>query len=143
MSKYMEELAAAWVGWLRHRNAVQEKVINLIQAADERLQDDEELRKSELKRLQRSFYKVAIADKLREKKKFEGYSPEHLLKLADELLDKRVCVSGLRGRPSDMRTPDEERDYSAARVQWSNLLKKAQVRAADPRGGDTSRYRLR
>lgn len=136
MSDYMEELATAWVGWVRHRTAVQDKVLALIQKTNARFEDDEELRKSELKRLQKSLYRVAIADRLLDKAEFCSTPPKTLLGFADVILNKRGHVPGTRGKPDDMRTPDEERYYGAARVRWCDLLKKADVPPADDRGGD-------
>lgn len=141
MSNYMGDLATAWVGWLRHRNAVQDKVISLIQKTDAQFDGDEEMRRSELKRLQRSFYRVAVAEKLLEKDVSTASSPTHFLQLADDLLDKRCHVPGMRARPANMRTPEEDRHYGTVRVRWSYLLKKVRVQAADDRGGDNSRYR--
>lgn len=141
MIDYMEELASAWVGWLRHRNAVQQKVVAVVQQTDTRFQDDEHLRQTQLKPLQRSFYRVAIADKLVESKSYGSRSPAELLNLADRMLDKKGYKPGVRGRGPDMRTADEERLYLTVRVRWSYLLKKARVRPADPRGGDTSYLR--
>lgn len=139
MMNYMEELASAWVGWLRHRKAVQEKVVELIRRTDAQFKDDEHLRSSSLQLLRESFYRVAIAEKLVESGKYNSFSHAKLLSLAQEIRDKR----GHKGaRSRDMRTADEERYYASARVRWSNLLKKADVRAADPRGGDTSSYRI-
>jgi hypothetical protein len=142
MSNYMEELTTAWVGWLRHRNAVQEKVVELVRSTDARFGTNEDRRDVELKRLQRSFYRVAIADKLFESGKFAAWSPSQLLLLADEILDKMGYVAGRRGRHSEVRTAHEERLYGTVRVRWSQLLKKARVRAADSRGGDTSHFRF-
>jgi hypothetical protein len=141
MLDYMEELVSAWVGWLRHRDAVQIKVIRFVKQTNDRFRNDEERRQVELKRLQRSFYRVAIADKLLEMKIYSSKSPRELLGIADEILDKRGCKIGIRGRDSNMRTPSEERLYTTVRVRWSYLLKKARVRAADSRGGDTSYWR--
>jgi hypothetical protein len=141
MLNYMEELTSSWVGYVRHRNAVQDKVISLVRKTDTRFGDDEELRQSELKRLQRSFYRVAIADKLLDQEQFKSSSPARLLEMADEILEKRGNVRGNRGG-SDMRTAEEERYCGTVRVRWSTLLKRARVRAADPRGGDTSHYRI-
>jgi hypothetical protein len=143
MASYMEELTAAWVGWLRHRNALQDKVISLIQKTDERFEDDEDRRRLELKQLQRSFYRVAIADKLLENPRWSSLPEAQLLDRAEKILDKRVYVPTIRGRPAEMRAPDEERLYGTVRVRWSNLLKKARVRPPDDRGGDTTQYRLR
>lgn len=143
MATYMEELAAAFVSWFRHRDAVQDKVIRLIQKTDARFEDDEELRKSELRRLRADFCRVAIAERLLEKKDFSAASPEQLLRFANEILEKKCNVPHVRSRPKDMRTPEEERFYLGARVRWSGLLKKADVRAADNRGGDTSHLRGR
>ena len=143
MSNYMEALTTAWVGWIRHRNAVQNEVISLVQKTDTRFEHDEGMRKSELKRLQRSFYRVAVAEKLLEKNVTTNGSPAQLLKLADDILGKRCNIPGVRARPMDMRTQEEERYYGTVRVRWSYLLKKARVQASDDRGGDNSRSRLR
>jgi hypothetical protein len=138
----MEELAAAWVGWVRHRNAVQDKVIQLVQQTDARFEHDADLRNVALQLLRESFYRVAIADKLLESGRYASCSAEQLLSQAECIRDKRGYKALEGARSADMRTPEEERYYSTVRVRWSNLLKRARVAAADPRGGDTSMYRL-
>ena len=141
MRDYMEELASEWVGWLRYRNAVQSKVVELVRKTDACFEADEDRRKVELKRLQASFYRVAIAEKLVEAGQFDSSSPSQALEEAEQILSKLGHKPGTRGRSSDMRTAEEDRYYGTVRVRWSNLLKKARVRAADPRGGDTSAFR--
>lgn len=141
MLDYMEELASAWVGWLRQRNAVQDKVVRFVQQTDSRFRKDEGQRQTELKRLQRSFYRVAIAEKLAESNVYASSSPNELLTIAGEIIDKKGHKLGVRGRLPEMRTAGEERLYSTVRVRWCYLLKKARVRAADPRGGDNSYWR--
>ena len=142
MIDYMEELASAWVGWLRHRNAVQEKVIRLVQQTNARLEDDEELRSMALHLLRESFYRVAIAEKLVESGKYPGLAPDELLAHAETIRYKQGHKARDVRRSADTRTAEEERYYSTVRVRWSKLLNKAGVPAADPRGGDTSMYRL-
>lgn len=141
MRDYMEELASEWVGWLRYRNAVQSKVVELVRRTDARFEANEERRQVELKRLQTSFYRVAIAEKLVEDGHLSPSTPNAALERAEQILGKLGYKPGTRGRSSEMRTADEERYYGTVRVRWSYLLKKARVRAADPRGGDTSHFR--
>jgi hypothetical protein len=141
MSDYMEELASEWVGWLRYRNAVQSKVVELVRRTDFRFETDEHRRQVELKRLQASFYRVAIAEKLIEGGKFTSSSPNEVLDSAELILQKSGHKPGARDSSSEMRTAEEERHYGTVRVRWSYLLKKARVRAADARGGDTSGFR--
>jgi hypothetical protein len=142
MPSYMEELSAAFIGWLRHRDAVQDAVIRLIQKTDTRFEDDEDLRKSELQRLRNDFWRVAVAERLTDKGSTSTSSAQ-LLKRAEELLAKKCYDPLVHRRPPNMRTKEEEDHYLAARVRWSGLLKKAKVRAADSRGGDTSHFRRR
>ena len=68
-------------------------------------------------------------------------SPGEILEKAEQMLGKLGHKHGARGRSSEMRTAEEERYYLTVRVRWSYLLKKAGVRSADPRGGDTSPFR--
>lgn len=135
---YLEEPAFAWVRWLERRKTARDSVIALIQKADERLANDPASRRSELKRLQRSYYRAVIASTL-VKTKTHSPSPEReLLEAAHNIIEKRGYTSGSH----DSRSLEEERMYGAARVRWAKLLKSARVRTADRRGGDTSKFRL-
>lgn len=134
MTSRMGELVETWVSWVRHRDAVKGKVIELIIRTNERFEKDERERQNALKILQREFYRVALAEKLRNGSQADFW-PEKLLERAEQILDKKVHVPGLKGKPSDMRSADEERAYTAVRVRWSRLLKEAQVDASDNRGG--------
>ena len=138
--KYMEELVVAWLG-NRRRNAQERAVIELIQRTDARFRDDEDVREQAGKSLQRDFYRVAVAEKLAEKEEFTSASQEQLLARADEILNKSHHRFGPGAEPTTMRTIEEQRYQNAARVRWCNLLKKADVRAFDNRGGDTSYLR--
>ena len=143
MASYMEDLTSKWVGWSRRRYAVEDEVIALVRKTDDCFDGDEERRVHHLRRLQTDFYRVAIADKLLEDERFSSYPPATRLELADEILGKRGNASGTRTPGSETRSAQEERYYGTVRVRWCYLLKKARVRAADPRGGDTSHHRMR
>jgi hypothetical protein len=135
----MEELVASWLDYARQRAALLDKISSLVRKADERFEADDIVRDTELKELQRQFYRVVLAEKLRDKEHCRELSPEGLLDAADKLLSQRVHVAHYAASPN-MRTAEEERMYGSLRVTWHNLLKKANVRAADNRGGPSNPY---
>jgi hypothetical protein len=135
----MEELVASWLDYARQRTALLDRIASLVRRTDERFEADENVRDLELKELQRQFYRVILAERLRDKEQYKMLSPEQLLNAADNLLSQRVHVPHY-APSADMRTAEEERMYGSLRVTWHNLLKKAKVRAADNRGGPSNPY---
>jgi hypothetical protein len=135
----MTALVRSWIDYSRQQAAMFDRITSLVRAADERFEDDEDFRDLQLKELQRDWYRVILAEKLGTTAGYERHSPEQLLEAADGLLCKKG--HGSRYGPSaEMRTADEERMYASLRVRWSKLLKRANVRAADNRGGPFNPY---
>lgn len=134
MSSQMQSYIQAWSNWTRERNALADKMLALVKRTDARFDEDENLRQSELKNLQHDFYKVIIADKLINLPDCELSAPADLIEAAETILNKRGHVKGRNDPIWEMRSAEEERLVNTVRVRWHLMLKKAGVRAADPRG---------
>jgi hypothetical protein len=130
----MEELVSAWVTYARQRDALLDNIVSLLRRTDDNLGHNENLRDLEMQNLKASYYRVTLAEKLRSVDEHKSLSPKELIDRAEHILWKRGHVATY-APAADMRSAEEDRMYGSLSATWSNLLKKAKVRAADNRGG--------
>jgi hypothetical protein len=135
MEANMENVAKAYTNAVRLVSELRDKMANIITQVDERFGDDEEMRRVELKRVQRGFYRAILADQLRDDPQFESMSDRNLVAQADAILDKKGYVSGRSSVREGRRSSGDERLYGALRVRWGELCRWAGVSAIVSRGG--------
>lgn len=132
----MSLIARAYVETVRKTWDLRQRMADLVRFTDARLSHDEELRRSELRKVQREFYKAILADILiRDESEFAELPHRELMAHAEQILDKKGYVAGRSARRENRRTYREHQHYGTLRVRWLELIKAAGIRAIDSRGG--------
>jgi hypothetical protein len=131
MEENMIELAIKYEDALLRAAELREQIIQFIVRANDKFKHDEDLRRNELKKVQRGFYKVAFAYWFTKKGIGSDNGMRALLLKAEETLNKSSFMKGL----PPQRTWDEQDQYNSLRVRWKELLKTAGVSRIDSRGG--------
>jgi hypothetical protein len=135
METNVEIATKAYVQSVRHTSDLRNKLAEIVSKADRKFGHDEDLRRSEMKKVQRAFYRVILADQLREDPKFWNLPEHDLLAEADSILGKKGYMKGRNAAREGRRTAVEHRQYGALRVRWNELSKSAGIAAIDSRGG--------
>jgi hypothetical protein len=128
MNSKISELASLYLDYLENATAVRNEIVQTLRDTDRTHRRDPTARQMALRQMQSEYYRIMLADKLRELKKFASFSRQQLLGEAERILEKRGNTEGLVRPPRDMRTVSEERMYGALRVRWHELIKLARIK---------------
>ena len=128
MNSKMSELASAYLNYVEWATSVRNEIVQTLRDADQTHRRDPRARQLALQLMQREYYRVVLADKLRDLKKFSSIPRQQLLGEAERILQKRGNSEGLSRSSRDMRTVLEERMYRALRVRWFELMKLANIK---------------
>jgi hypothetical protein len=131
----MRNATKDYVQSIRRTAELRDKLIDIVRRADERFGRDEEVRRTEMKKVQRAFYRVILADQIREDPKYWNMSEHDLLAESESILDKKGYKKGRPAAREGRRNAAEHRLYGALRVRWLELCRAAGVAAIDSRGG--------
>jgi len=135
MDENMARLTAEYVRLGRQIWEHREAMVKLLRRANNMFKHDEELRRTELKKVQRAFYKGILSDILRDEPSFKNAATVSLVSAAEEILDKKGYMAGRSARREGRRTYREHQHYGTLRVRWLELTKAAGIPAIDSRGG--------
>jgi len=131
----MSLLAKKYVESTRQARRIRQEMADLLRRNDALLKHDEHLRRAELKKVQREFYKAILSDLIRDEAESSQNSDDQIVRYAEQLLDKKGFIAGRNAKSEGRRTYREHQHYGTLRVRWTELAKAAGIRAIDSRGG--------
>ncbi|QNN67889.1 hypothetical protein H9L13_02910 [Sphingomonas lutea] len=135
MKNQISELIENYLLAVRTSKRLHEEIVEAIRAADRQLMnDDEVVRRGVLKKLQRDFYILHLAELLRDLPAYAGCSQAQLQEYGETILNKRQFNLSNERDPEGRRTLAEQRYFGLARVRWYELMKAAGLKPIDARG---------